>query len=233
MNCPNLSERLLKAAQLVPTCDTFLDVGTDHAYLPVYLIKKGICKKAIASDLRKGPLESARRTAESFGVLQYTDLRLGSGFETVTPGEANAAVVAGMGGILISELINSSLNTVRQIKTLILQPMTAVYELRKFLYENNFIIKDEILVKEDSKLYHIISTESGTPPRQTESELFMGKKLFDSENPHLAEYMMRQLVKIKKQIDGLEKSKNPDSFKILNEKKKLLVEIKELLERKD
>ena len=181
MNYPGLSKRLMTAAELVPPCEVFLDVGTDHAYLPVYLLKKGICKRAIASDLRKGPLESAKKTSEAYGVSHLTDLRLGSGFETAAEGEADAAVVAGMGGMLIAELIKSSESTVRQLKTLILQPMTAVYELRKFLYENNFSIKEEILVKEDSKLYHLMSVISEPPAPETEAELFMGLKLLDKK----------------------------------------------------
>ena len=233
MNCPTLSKRLLKAAELVPPCDVFLDVGTDHAYLPVYLIKKQVCKRAIASDLRKGPLESAERTAQNFGVLPLTDLRLGSGFETVSEGEADAAVVAGMGGVLISELIKTSESTVRQIKTLVLQPMTATYELRKFLYENNFTITDEFLVKEDTKLYHIMTVTSGAPQKQTEAELFMGIHLLNKEKEHYLEYVSRQVKKIKKQIEGLEKSKSPETVNILSEKKKLLCEIENLIGEED
>ena len=233
MNCPNLSERLLKAADLVPVCDTFLDVGTDHAYLPVYLIKNGICKKAIASDLRKGPLESAEKTARMYGVLNETDLRLGSGFETVKKGEAQAAVVAGMGGILIAELIKTSEDVVRSLDTLILQPMTAVFELRKFLYENDFSITEEHLVKEDEKLYHIFKVSSGKDIPMTEAELFMGKKLLENRDKYFHEYTNRQFDKIIKQIDGLLKSERDESVKTLEEKKKLLEELKILTERKD
>ena len=231
MNCPVLSPRLLKIAELVPPCRVFLDVGTDHAYLPVYLLKKGICKRAIASDLKKGPLDRAARTAESFGVSHLTELRLGSGFETVASKEADAAAVAGMGGILIAELLKASEDTVRQLKTLILQPMTAVYELRKFLNENNYTVKSEFLVKEDEKLYHILSVTGEIPEKQTDAELYMGKELLRDNNALCREYIRRQIRKLNRQISGLEKSKSPADAVILDEKKKLLSEIKSLPER--
>lgn len=232
MDCPRLSERLLKTASLVPPCGTFLDVGTDHAYLPVYLIKKGICKKAIASDVKKGPLDSAKKTAQAFDVLNLIDLRLGSGFETVAKGEADCAVVAGMGGKLISELLAASKDTARSIKRLILQPMTAVYELRKFLYENNYTIDSEILAKEDFKLYHILSVSPKPSPPLKDTELFMGTHLLSEENEYFAEYTARQINKLKKQIDGLKKSKSAQKQKILPEKEKFLEDIEKLLERK-
>lgn len=226
MNCPVLSKRLLKVAELVPPCKVFLDVGTDHAYLPVYLLKNNICKKAIASDLRKGPLDSAAKTLENFGVLDFAELRLGSGFEAVEPKEVDAAVVAGMGGILISELIKASEPVVRQLKTLVLQPMTAVYELRKFLYENNFSIEKEFLAKEDEKLYHIMSVIPEKSVTLSEAELFMGTHLLEKSCPLCREYINKQIKKLKKQLDGLKKAKEPD-FLLIKEREKLLSDILE------
>lgn len=230
MSLPNLSERLLKIAELIPPCNVFLDVGTDHAYLPVYLLKKGICKKAIASDVKDGPLKSAEKTAALYSVSDLTDIRKGSGFETVSPKEADAAVVAGMGGILIKELMLSSFETVKQLKTLILQPMTAVSELREFLYESGWSIKKEYLAKEGFKIYHILDVEFRKSAPLSRVELFMGKDLLESADPLCREYISRQIKKLKAEISGLSKGKNVD-LKLLSEKKSLLLDIENYPER--
>ena len=160
MNFPRLDDRLKKVADFIPECNTFLDVGTDHAYLPVYLLKKGVIKYAIASDLRRGPLDSAEKTARLYGVTDKVSLRLGSGFETVSEGEADSAAVAGMGGLLIAELLKEKETIVRKIKTLVLQPMTALFELRHFLYSNGYTIDDEVLAKDGEKIYSIMKVHS-------------------------------------------------------------------------
>ena len=213
ISVPPLGERLYKVSLFIPPSKVFLDVGTDHAYLPVYLIKMGILEKAIASDLKKGPLLSAKKTGEIYNVSDRLDLRLGSGFETVSEGEASSAACCGMGGILISELIKSSLNTVRKLDTLVLQPMTAAKELREFLNNNNFIIEKEVLAREDKKLYNIMKVTSGTSEKMTEAELYMGRLSKDDE--HFEEYKKRQINKLKKQIEGLKKSSNNEDTLIL------------------
>lgn len=230
MSYPHLTDRLLKIAELIPPCDVFLDVGTDHAYLPVYLLKKGICKKAIASDVKEGPLKSAEKTAKLFNVLNSTELRKGSGFETVSTCEADAAAVAGMGGILIKELMLASFETVKNLKTLILQPMTAVYELREFLYENGWTIKQEYLVKEGFKIYHILDVEYKKSTPLSRLELYIGKHILESDDALCKEHISRQIKKLKAEITGLSKGKNTDQ-NILNEKKRLLSEIENYSER--
>lgn len=230
MNLPKLSPRLKKIAELVPKCETFLDIGTDHAYLPVYLINSGICKRAIASDLREGPLMRAKETAQLFGAEEKTDLRLGSGFETSERGEADAAVIAGMGGILIAELLKNSEMTAKSVKTLILQPMTAVFELRIFLYENGYTIEKEVLVSEEEKLYHIMKVTPKKEKREkSDFDLFMGDKI-EKGGVLFEEYKNKQIKKLETKLSGMKKSKHADD-KVKEEIKKtelLLDKIKEI-----
>lgn len=208
MNLPKLSPRLKQIAELVPPCETFADIGTDHAYLPVYLINKGICKLAIASDLREGPLSRAEETARLFGAEDRVSLRLGSGFETLKDGEVSVAAVAGMGGVLTAELLKSSEKTVKALKTLILQPMTAVYELRVFLYENGYKVEEEYLVKEEDKLYHILKVlPNAEENEKTEIDLFFGDRI-KKDSPYYNEYKKRQIKKLECRISGMKKSKD-------------------------
>lgn len=229
MNLPKLDDRLHSAAELIPKCDTFLDVGTDHALLPVYLLKKGVCRLAIASDLRKGPLESAAKTAALYGVTDSISLRLGNGFETVAEGEVQAAAVMGMGGILISELLEVSENTARRIETLVLQPMTAVYELRQFLYKNAYTIDTEIVSEDSGKLYTTMKIHSGKAPAQSEAELYMGRHILEKSGNPYDLYKLREVSKLEKQICGMEKSKCPDTALRLESTKRLLNDIQKLL----
>ena len=99
-----LSPRLRSVAELVPHGAHFADVGTDHAYLPVWLILHGVIDKAIASDLRPGPLERARETAEKYSVADRIDFRLCDGLTGLRSEEANAIAIAGMGGETIANI---------------------------------------------------------------------------------------------------------------------------------
>ena len=229
MDYPRLDDRLKGVADFIPPCDTFLDVGTDHAYLPVYLLKKGICKKAIASDLRHGPLKSAEKTASIYGVEDNISLRLGSGFETVEKGEVSAAAVCGMGGILISEILKVSDEVVREIKTIILQPMTAVYELRSFLYENGYTIDDEILRTDDGKIYSILKVHSEKCDIPSNAEIFMGKHILLKNGELYTKYKEKQIKKLEAKIQGMKKSRNTENRQKLKETEKLLDDIRKLI----
>ncbi len=229
MDYPKLDDRLKGVADFIPPCDTFLDVGTDHAYLPVYLLKKGICKRAIASDLRCGPLKSAEKTASLYGVKENISLRLGSGFETAGKGEVSAAAVCGMGGILISEILKASDEVVREIETLILQPMTAVYELRCYLYENGYTIDDEILREDDGKIYSILKVHSEKCPAPSNAEIFMGKHILQKNGELYTKYKEKQIKKLETKIQGMKKSRNTENRQKLEETEKLLNDIKKLI----
>ena len=231
MNFPRLDDRLKSVADFIPPCKVFLDVGTDHAFLPVYLLKNKITEFAIASDLRKGPLDSAKKTALHFCVTDKISLRLGSGFETVRESEVQAAAVAGMGGILISELLKASENIVRKIETIVLQPMTAAYELRVFLYQNGYTVADEVLAKDGNKIYTVMKVHPHAQKKNeplSEAELYIGRHILKKDGEIYREFKQRQLDKLKKQILGMEKSLSGESLKRLSEIKKLYEDIKKL-----
>lgn len=152
-----LDSRLMAIANLVRKGKLFADIGTDHAYLPVYLVKKGIVSKAIASDLRKGPLENAKEAVVSYGFTEQIELRLSDGLNNFKENEVEEIAVAGMGGLLISQFIERTQWLKSEDVHLILQPMTHVEELRKTLFDNGFIIDEEVVAEDDDKLYIILS----------------------------------------------------------------------------
>lgn len=222
-NSLNLSPRLKKIAELVPPNCCTADIGTDHAYIPIALVSKGIAPRAIASDIKKGPLERASANIFNHGLKKKIETRLGAGLTTLSKDDkAEVIIIAGMGGILISDILEASQDIVKSAKFLILQPMTAVTELRKYLSENQYGITAEYLEAEEEKIYNIITAKPVGNTPYTLSELYLGKGL-DKTSPHLVgRYEQSVLAKLTKRIDGLEKSQNPENKRELEETTNLL-----------
>ncbi len=151
-----LDKRLQLVADMVDSGVVVADIGTDHAYLPVYLVEQGKIPSAIASDLRKGPLEHAKNAVESAGLQDKIDLRLSDGLDAILPYETDYVVMAGMGGILISQLIERATWLKDTTKTLILQPMTDAPLLRSFLAQNGFSILCERAISDTRHSYTVI-----------------------------------------------------------------------------
>ena len=152
-----LDSRLMAIANLVRENKVFADIGTDHAYLPVYLVEKGIINKAIAADLRVGPLENAKLAVESYNYSDKIELRLSDGLDNFKENEVEEIAIAGMGGLLISSFIERTVWLKNSNIHLILQPMTHIEELRKTLFDNGFIIDSEVVAEDDDKLYIVVS----------------------------------------------------------------------------
>lgn len=152
-----LDSRLMAIANLVRKDRVFADIGTDHAYLPIYLVENGIIQKSIAADLRVGPLENARLAVESYNFSDKIELRISDGLDNFKENEVEEIAVAGMGGLLISSFIERTEWLKNSDIHLILQPMTHIEELRKTLFDNGFIIDNEVVAEDGDKLYIIIS----------------------------------------------------------------------------
>ncbi len=213
--CMKLDSRLTSIANLVRKCKIFADIGTDHAYLPVYLVKNGIANKAIAADLRVGPLDNAKEAVISYGLTEQIELRLSDGLDNFEEHEVEEIVVAGMGGLLISQFIERTHWLKNEDIHLILQPMTHVEELRKTLFDNGFAIDEEIIAEDDDKLYIILSVYYYCDATSyTELDLIVGKlpynedilskkylaKIYDKYNKKLS-----ALKKVEKECSHLEK----------------------------
>ena len=227
MKLPKLTPRLKKIYDIVPPCKTVCDIGTDHAYIPVCLTLSGKCESAIASDIVKGPVERAKSTVSSYGASDKVSVRLGGGLKTVSENEADTVIIAGMGGLLIAQILEESSTVAKSAKTLILQPMTATPELREYLNQNGYIIETEYIVREEEKLYTIILATVGEDIPYSKAEIYMGKKIEKGEN--FESYRNERFTKLQKQIDGLSKSDNEKNVIRLKE----LTTLKEMIENEN
>jgi len=137
--------------------DTFVvsDVGCDHAYVSIALIERGIADSVIAMDVRKGPLEIARKNVLQYDMSERIELRLGDGLERLEAGEADAVIIAGMGGLLIKSILERGLSDNNR-PVLILQPQSDLYEVRKYLHTIGYTIQREKMLIEDGKYYTVI-----------------------------------------------------------------------------
>lgn len=178
-----LDSRLMAIADLVRKDKIFADIGTDHAYLPAYLVEKGIINRAIAADLRVGPLENAKETVVSHNLSDKILLRLSDGLDNFKENEAQEIAVAGMGGLLISEFINRTNWLKNRDVHLILQPMTHTEELRKALFDNGFVIDNEVVAKDGDKLYIVLSAYYyGDATAYTDLDLIVGRLPYNDDN---------------------------------------------------
>ncbi len=148
-----LSKRLLAAASLVRGGGRLADIGTDHAYLPLYLTENGIIDSAIASDIGTGPLANAKKTLEAYGAKYKIELRLSDGLKNINPDEADEIVICGMGGNLIADILMAAPWVRRPDMHLVLQPMSHSEDVRRYLCVNGFEICNELCVADNGRVY--------------------------------------------------------------------------------
>ncbi len=154
---PPLSKRLEAVKEMVGTCNTFADIGSDHALLPIRMVAEDLCGSAIVTDLRKGPLETAAGNIERYCPEKRDrfSLRQGSGLSVLKKGEADVKAICGMGGLLIAEIIAADLDISAEGR-LILQPNTSLPELRVFLWGKGFSIKNEAGILDAGHAYALM-----------------------------------------------------------------------------
>ncbi len=222
MNENSLNPRLRKIASLVPVNNCTADIGTDHAYIPIVLTAGGIAGRAIASDIKKGPLMRADANIRKNGLADKIQVRLGSGLTTLSPGDAEVIIIAGMGGILISDILEDSREVTDSAKVLILQPMTAVPELREYLSCGGYEITAEYLEAEDEKLYNIIVARPQGKTSYTKKEIYLGRGLRETSPQLYERYKTAVLNKLNKRIQGLKKAHSTESKDELQELTNLL-----------
>ncbi len=217
-----LGERLKTIETLIPKGVRVADIGTDHGHLPISLIKKGKCERVIACDIREKPLDNARKNIEKTGTVGI-ELRLGDGLSPVKPCEVDCIVIAGMGGEVISGILEAADWVKAPEYTLLLQPMTSADALRRWLSQNLFMIVSETAVEENGKLYSIIKAVfSGKAQPQSEAFYRIGR--LDPADSVARLYIEKQLAIVKKCIADLEKTDRTDGLSAF---KDLLLEMEE------
>lgn len=187
-----LSKRLMSVCSFVPPGSKLADIGTDHARVPIYLIKSGVISHAIASDIGKGPLEKALENIKFFRLTNSVELRLGNGMTTIKDGDADCIVIAGMGGELMSNLLTDYIPG--GVKRLILQPMLDPHLVRKALCDVGFTIIAEDIVAENDKMYAVIAAEPGDMNLSPE-ETYLST--YTKSHPLYEEYLSFRLQRMK------------------------------------
>lgn len=152
----SLDERLSLCASFVREGAALADIGTDHAYLPVWLMLNGKIRSAVAADVRKGPLENAISNIEKSGVSDKVTAVLSDGLDNILPEQADDIVIAGMGGELMVKIIDRTEWLRNSDKKLILQPMTRADYLRRYLWGNGFVIESEKACISCGKAYSVM-----------------------------------------------------------------------------
>ncbi|UUV13755.1 tRNA (adenine(22)-N(1))-methyltransferase [Clostridioides difficile] len=201
-----LTDRLLKIASLVSDGKKIADIGTDHGYIPVYLLKEGKVPFAVLADVNKGPLDNAHKEVIQNNLLDKVDLRLGSGIEILEIGEVEEVIIAGMGGILISELLEAKKEVAHNVEKLILQPMQAQEELRYYLLNNGYEILEEVLVREDFRIYEIIVAKYTGKNTIIEDEIYyeVGIKLLENKNSLFNDFIEKKIKTYSSVVNKLE-----------------------------
>ena len=195
-----LSKRLKTVADLVTPCEKVADVGTDHGYVPIYLVKENICQFAYAMDVNEGPLNIAKSNIAEEGLEDKIESILSDGFDSFGDRDVDSVIIAGMGGDLIVDILSRA----RDFDELILSPHKRADLVRKYLSENGYKISDEKMVEDAKKFYPVIKAIKGES-EYDEVQLEFGPILLNEKDKTLKEYLDIQLNKFGRIISSLER----------------------------
>ena len=220
----HLDKRLQAVASFVPQGAAFADIGTDHAYLPVWLLEKGIIASAVAGDIAAGPCQAARTTVAMHGAAAAISVRQGSGLAVLKPGEVDCIAICGMGGSTISSILAADMPIALSVRRLILQPMAGAAALRRWLVNKGWHIIHEELVEDEPHFYEIICAEreadysmpnSGAgdaacgpiePADYSEAEYLVGPALLREGHALLAKQFARQEASLQELLANMARS---------------------------
>jgi Predicted SAM-dependent methyltransferase len=188
-----LSKRLLTIADMVTRGNRVVDVGTDHGYIPIYLVKNKQIPSAIAMDIRSGPLERAKGNIQKENLEEYIETRLSDGVHALQAQEADTMIIAGMGGGLVKKIMEEGQEVLKTMKEYILQPQSEIDMVRKYLEQEGYIIEDERMVLEEGKFYPIMRVYQGIMKYEREIYYRYGKILLEEKNDILYLFLKKEL----------------------------------------
>ncbi|MBT2569079.1 tRNA (adenine(22)-N(1))-methyltransferase TrmK [Planococcus sp. ISL-110] len=236
MNAQQLSHRLTKVAHHVPQGAVVADIGSDHAYLPCYLVLTGTIDKAVAGEVVKGPYESAQKQVQQEGLTGQIDVRLASGLDAIHPEDGITAVtIAGMGGPLICSILEQGKERLAGVERLILQPNVHAKSIREWAVANGWTIAEEEILKENEKIYEILVLEKApSAVLWTPQQLLMGPELLKEKTAIFHEKWTRESDQWKKIVASMEAT--TQTVEIMEKKQELIEKIKlveEVLQREN
>lgn len=207
-----LSERLQLCAEMVTHGSRIADIGTDHAYIPIWLALKGKIRSALACDIRKGPLENAEKNIKKYNLENIIKTRLSDGLKEINENEAEQIIIAGMGGNIISKILEQCSWENKKEKLFILQPMKYEERLREFLAQNGYKIEKEKAAICSGKVYTAMKVVYTAAPQKIENyEKYIGKLSENHSCPATQAYIRKQIKNLENHLKGA-KSENLDSL---------------------
>ncbi len=222
-----LSKRLQFIADHIDKCKTLIDVGTDHGYIPIYSVKHKLCESAIASDINKEPVKKAEMNTALEGVKSSIQVRIGGGLEVIEIGEAEGAVIAGMGGNLIRDILEKDIEKTASFKFLILQPAQNPEVLREYLYNNGYEVMEEDLCIDEGIYYELFKVRKTNNKEKVSLDPIyyeISPRLLKDKNKLMLPYLESKEEKYRK-ILGFIKD---NSESALNRKKDIEDKLKEI-----
>ncbi|TQR18569.1 tRNA (adenine(22)-N(1))-methyltransferase [Psychrobacillus soli] len=230
MNAKNLSERLKTVASFVEKNTILADIGSDHAYLPCYLVHTGIITQGIAGEVVKGPFESAQKQVRSEGLEKQIDVRFGNGLEVIQPTDkVQTITIAGMGGPLIASILEAGKEKLKTVENLILQPNVHAKAIRDWAQKENWKIVNETILEEHDKIYEIIVLQKGQM-QLTEQELLVGPFLTKEKSAIFHKKWSNELSEWLRIMDQLSKtSESPEVQQKKEELERKIALVKESL----
>ena len=197
-------KRLEQMISLINSRIGVADVGTDHGILPVTLALRGYRGNLIATDIHAAPLQVAVKQAEEAGVKDKIRFCLTDGLDGIDPSELDTIVIAGLGGDVICSILDRAEWTMDPAYRMILQPMTKAEVLRFWLCNNGYEITEERLVRENGRIFRILSVRfSGVNTPMTDTELYLGKLCLSEREPCFEQLLEQEIDRMKKKVEGL------------------------------
>lgn len=212
-----LSKRLNWIIEKTDKCNTIADIGTDHGYIAIQLIKRHITDKVIATDINKDPLEKAKINASLDNVSEFIDMRLGGGLKPITKNEADGIIIAGMGGNLIRDILEADMDKVKLFDYIILQPAQNPEVLREYLYTHSFEILEEDICFDEEKYYELFKVKYMDENNTKMEDIFyeISPIMLKNRNEVFREYIKSKIAKNEKIIsfikDDTQAAKNRKS----------------------
>ena len=205
-----LGSRLEAIIDLVPKCGIVADIGTDHAYVPIRLVKNNVASRCIASDLREGPLRIAQGNIDKNSLSHVIETRLGGGLSVIKKDEVDCIIIAGMGGTLIRNILDEGRDVISRDTILIVQPNKYESDVREWFYNNGYDIYKEKLVLEDKRMYNIMCAQFRNTKKQVDPFLYyVGDKL--KQDPLYDVYIWNMLKKYKRALNAMDNMKDKKS----------------------
>lgn len=224
-----ISDRLKLVISFVAPCETAADIGTDHAYVPIALVKAGTVKRAFALDIHKGPLERAKKHIEEENLSKRIEVRQSDGLAALCENEADSIIIAGMGGELIVDILENGEGVVKTAKELVLSPHSEVFLVRRYLVWAGYEIVREKMIFDAGKYYTVMKAVRENGSKRTvydEAEYLYGKRLIEEKDEVLKEYLV---WKKKKQAEILARLEGNDGA-AADQRREELLQSRELID---